>query len=99
MKQAPPLTEEAAEELAIQALTFLAAYPVRLGSFLAATGIGPSQIRAASGEPGFLAGVLDFLASDDRLIVDFGAATGADPADVARAYATLSGARWEREVP
>ena len=99
MKLGPPLTQEAAEGLAIQALTFLAGEPSRLGRFLAVTGIGPGEIRAAAGEPGFLAGVLDFLASDDQLIRDFSDQTGSDPADVARAYAALGGGRWEREVP
>ena len=73
MKLGPPLTKEAAEGLAIQALTFLAGEPERLGRFLAATGIGPTEIRAAAGEPGFLAGVLDYLAADDRLIAAFAA--------------------------
>ena len=99
MKLGPPLTQEAAEGLAVQALTFLAGDGERLGSFLAATGIGPAEIRRASAEPGFLAGVLEYLASDDRLIAAFAAETGLDPADVGRAYAALGGAPWEREVP
>jgi len=85
--------------LAVQALTFIAGEPERLGRFLAATGIGPAEIRAAASEPGFLAGVLEFLAADDRLIAAFAAETGLDPADVARAYAALGGEPWEREVP
>ena len=85
--------------MAVQALTFIAGDGERLGGFLAATGIGPAEIRAASGEPGFLAGVLEYLAADDRLITAFAAETGLDPADVARAYAALGGTPWEREVP
>jgi hypothetical protein len=99
MKLAPALTKEAAEGLAIQALTFLAGEPERLGRFLAATGIGPTEIRRAASEPGFLAGVLEYLASDDGLIARFAAETGLDPADVARAHAALGGEPWEREVP
>ncbi len=99
MKLGPPLTQEAAEGLAIQALTFIAGEPERLGSFLATTGIGPTQIRAASAEPGFLAGVLEYLAADEALIAAFAAETGLDPADVGRAYAALAGAPWEREIP
>ncbi len=97
MKLGPPLTQEAAEGLAIQALAFIAGDSERLGRFLVATGIGPAQIRAASAEPGFLAGVLEYVASDDRLIVDFAAKAGLDPADVGRAHAALGGAPWERE--
>jgi hypothetical protein len=99
MKLGPPLTPEAAEEVAIQALTFIAGDGDGLGRFLAATGIGPGEIRSASREPGFLAGVLDYVVSDDRLIADFAAEAGLDPAEIGRAHAALSGAPWEREVP
>jgi hypothetical protein len=61
------MTPEAAEGIAIQALSFIAGDGERLGHFLAATGIGPTEIRAASRQPGFLAGVLAYLASDERL--------------------------------
>ncbi len=99
MKLGPPLTQEAAEGLAIQALAFIAEDGERLGRFLAATGIGPAQIRAASAEPSFLAGVLEYIASDDRLIADFAGKEGLDPADVGRAHAALSGIPWEHESP
>ena len=99
MKLGSSLTQNAAEALAIQALTFIAGDGERLGGFLAATGIGPAEIRAAGAEPGFLAGVLGYLASDDRLIAAFAAETGLDPADVGRAYAALGGEAWERENP
>jgi uncharacterized protein DUF3572 len=99
MKLGPPLTLEAAEGLAIQALTFIAGDGERLGRFLAVTGIGPAEIRAAAGEPGFLAAVLEHLAADDRLIAAFAAETGTDPADVGRAHVALGGTPWEREIP
>ena len=59
MKQRLPMTRETAEKLAIQALTFIAQDGERLGRFLAITGISLNEIRAASREPGFLAGGLD----------------------------------------
>ena len=99
MKLGPPLTKEAAEGLAIQALTFIAGEPERLGRFLSMTGIGPAEIRAASSQPGFLAGVLDHLATDERLLAAFAAETGTDPADVGRARLALTGEPWERETP
>ena len=98
MKLRSSLTQEAAEALAIQALTFIAADAERLGRFLAATGIGPAEIRAAAREPGFLVGVLDHLAADERLLTGFAAETGTDPSDVGKALAAL-GAHWERETP
>ncbi len=99
MKPGPALTLEAAEGVAVQALTFLADDPERLSRFLGATGLGPGEIRAASADPGFLLGVLEYVASDDRLIAGFAAATGCNPGDVARAHAALGGEPWERAVP
>jgi len=98
MKPGSSLTEEAAEGLAIQALTFIAGDGERLGRFLATTGIGPAQIRAAAQEPGFLLGVLDYLAGDERLLEAFAAETGNDPTYVGKALAALGG-HWEREIP
>jgi hypothetical protein len=98
MKLGAPLTQEAAEGLAIQALTFIAGDAERLGRFLSMTGIGPAEIRLAAREPGFLAGVLDHMASDERLLTAFATETGTNPADIGRARKTLGG-HWEREVP
>ena len=99
MKQGHPLTREQAEALAIQALTFIAGDGERLGRFLSVTGIGPAEIRAAAREPGFLAGVLEYLASDDRLIAAFAGEIGLDPAEVDRGRAALAGNLWERDMP
>jgi hypothetical protein len=98
MKTRLSMTPEAAEGLAIQALTFIAGDGERLGRFLAVTGIGPVEIRAASREPGFLIGVLDHLAADERLLAAFAAETGVDPSDIGKALAALGG-HWEREIP
>jgi len=90
---------EAAESLAIQVLTYLAAEPERLGRFLALSGVGPQQLRLAATEPGFLAGVLDYVSADESLLLEFADHAGVDPEDVVRAQAALSGERWEREIP
>ncbi len=94
----PPNTESS-ESLAIQALAFLASDPERLGRFLALSGIGPERIRTAASEPGFLAGVLDHIASDEQLVLAFADAVGVKPGAVERARTTLAGQNWEREVP
>jgi hypothetical protein len=99
MKARGSMTPHAAEGVAIQALSFIAADGERLGRFLAVTGIGPAEIRAASGEPGFLAGVLEYLAADDRLVAAFAAEAALNPADIAKAHVALGGIPWEREVP
>jgi Protein of unknown function (DUF3572) len=99
MKQGPAPTRQQAEGLAIQALTFIAGDPERLGRFLAITGIGPGEIRAAAREPGFLAGVLEYMASDDRLMSAFAAENNLNPADLDRSRVALAGGPWEREIP
>lgn len=91
-------TREAAEALAVQAFTYLAGDPDRLGGFLALTGIGPERIRAAAAEPGFFAGVLDHVMSDEALLMAFADHAGIDPAAVARARRAL-GPAWEPDGP
>jgi len=92
-------SRKAAESLAIQALSFIAADPDRLGRFLAATGMGPGDIRVAAREPLFLAGVLDHITADESLLLGFAADTKFDPREIVRAQSALSGRRYERDVP
>jgi len=99
MKARGAMTQDAAEGVAIQALSFIAADPERLDRFLAATGIGPAEIRNAAREPGFLAGVLQYLASDERLAREFAAQAQCRPEDIAKAHIALGGEPWEREIP
>jgi uncharacterized protein DUF3572 len=68
---------EQAEEIAVAALGFIAAGPELLARFLAITGIEAHAIRSAAREPGFLAGVLYFVAAHEPTLLDF-----ADKADV-----------------
>ena len=87
----------AAESIAIQALSFIAEEPERLGRFLALSGIGPESIRAAAAEPGFLAGVLDHLAGDEPLLIAFAEKLGVDPVVVERARNALAGRTQQNE--
>jgi hypothetical protein len=84
--------KDTATALAIAALSFIASEPERLGRFLALTGIGPESIRNAAREPGFLIGVLDHLASDDRLLRAFAEQNEFDPEQVMQARELLAGA-------
>ena len=95
----PKERQAAAEGLAVAALGFIAAEPERLGRFLALSGIGPDSIRAAAREPQFLAGVLDDITSDERLLLAFAAENDIDPEAVMRARDVLAGPDWERDTP
>jgi len=89
---------QAAETLAVAALTFLASEPEHLGGFLAATGVGPDQIRNAARDPSFLSGVLDHFSGNEPLLIAFAQHQGIDPTEVERARAAL-GSVWERDLP
>lgn len=78
-----------AENIAIQALTFLAGDPERLGRFLSVTGLGPETIRMAAESSGFHKAVLDYLAADEQLLVAFAANNDLAPETVAEAIRTF----------
>jgi len=90
---------EVAEIVAIQALSFVAGDAERLGRFLSETGIGPETLRASASDPGFLAGVLDFVLRDDATVTAFAEQSQHHPTTVAAAREALGDAQWEREVP
>jgi hypothetical protein len=91
MNKAPKYNLEAAEAVAVQALGFLVEDDHRLQRFLALSGLDPSQIRAAATAPGFLAGVLDHIVADDRLLIAFAEQSGLAPADIEKGHAALTG--------
>lgn len=85
------VSREQAEALAIGALGFLAGDPERLGRFLALTGLGPDNLRAAAREPAFLASILAHVSADESLLLAFAANLGVDPAQVGAAHRMLGG--------
>jgi hypothetical protein len=80
---------DSAEGLAVSALGFIASDPELLSRFLAITGIHPQQIRSAAAEPGFLAGVLNFLLAHEPTLLRFAEAEGVQPDRVAKAMRGL----------
>lgn len=82
---------EAAEATAIEALGFIAADEKLLPRFLSITGIEAHSIREAAREPGFLAGVLDFILAHEPTLMAFCEASGRDPASIGAARHKLAG--------
>jgi len=78
-----------AEDLAVAALSYVAADPVLLPRFLALTGIEPAQIREVAGQPGFLAGVLQFLLAHEPTLMGFCNTQGVKPEHVSAALRAL----------
>ena len=99
MKKSAQNPRQVAEIVAIQALSFIAGEPERLGAFLAETGIGPETLRTAAADPRFLASVLDFVMRDDATVTAFASASQLHPTNIAAAHQALNDPKWERDVP
>ena len=99
MKKSIHKPREVAEIVAIQALSFVAGDPERLGLFLAESGIGPETLRTAAANPHFLVNVLDFVLRDDATVKAFAAASKLHPTNIAAARQALSDPNEERDVP
>ena len=76
---------EVAEIVAVQALSFVAGDPERLGLFLAESGIGPETLRSAAADPHFLGSVLDFVLRDDATVKAFASVSQLHPTNIAAA--------------
>lgn len=88
-----------AEILALRGLEFLACDDARFAAFLAMTGACASDVAAAAGNRELLAGVLDHILADDKLITQFAAEHNLSPDAVQGARrnlpgATMSGGGW-----
>lgn len=91
MAPSPTMSGDEAERIAIAALGHVAADETLMSRFLSITGIEPGDIRAAAADPGFLAGVLDFLLGHEPDAVAFATEHSLAPEDVLRARAVLTG--------
>lgn len=85
------MSVEDAQGIATEALVQLSKDPEQIGRFLAFSGIGPEMIREAAGEPGFLAGVLEFYMMDEALLLAFCENAGLRPTMMAAARFALAG--------
>ena len=76
-------TSEDAEALALQALTFILSEPERLSRFLALTGMDLQGIRASAASVDLQSATLEYLLSDESLLLTFCQERGVDPATIA----------------
>ena len=82
---------EQAEILAISALGWIAADPERLERFVAVSGLDLGDLRRAATEPGFAAGVLDYICSDEPTLLALAEHAKLPPEQIAGAQMLLSG--------
>jgi hypothetical protein len=86
------LTREAAETIAIQAIGFLAEESNRMGRFMSLTGMEPETLVAGAETAPVQVAVLDYLLSDESLLMVFSGHAALDPQAVSAARALLDGA-------
>ena len=86
-----PLTQQSAEILALEALSWLVGNDDLLPVFLGSTGVSEADIRQCAKNPEFLASVLDFLLMDDVWITTFCEVSDYAPDYPMRARAALPG--------
>ena len=88
MKNKPILRTDA-EAIAIAALGFIASDAELLPRFLAITGVEVSSLRRAAREPGFLAGVLQFILAHEPTLIRFAETSNMLASAVAQAQRAL----------
>lgn len=91
MQPIPKIEKVEPSVLAIAILEWLANEPDMLSRFLALSGLGPHDLRAAMNDTGFHAGLLDFIMQHEPSLVAFAAASGYSPEQVADAWNRISG--------
>ena len=62
---------ESAETLAAQALSWIAGDAEKLNAFMAMTGAAPADLVRNAAKPAFLATVLDYILTEDALVIAF----------------------------
>lgn len=87
------LNIDAAQVIALKALAFLASDSERVERFMKLTGLAPAEIRAQAGTPAFLGGLLEYLRTDQTLLLAFTESEGLEPDIVDMACLRLTGIR------
>jgi hypothetical protein len=87
----PRLTEDRAEALALQVLAFVLADPKQISRFLALTGTTPQDLRSAASSRELQVATLEYLLSDEGLLVEFCREAEIDPTAIAPAHRLLAG--------
>ncbi|GAB4069882.1 DUF3572 domain-containing protein [Ancylobacter sonchi] len=89
-KSKPLSTRQAAQEVALGVLGFMAGDPERIGAFLAESGLSPADLRGVAGSPAFHVALLDHLINRQDLLLDYAAQAKIDPGHVVAAREILA---------
>jgi len=83
------MTPEAASDIAISGLQYIAGDTEELSRFVALTGIAPNEFRAMVSTSEFMAAILDYFLSNEPTLLAFTAQAGIEPNSVKTARYTL----------
>ncbi len=86
------ITSDTAETIALRALAYVVGRDTALKQLIAQTGVAPSSLHERASDPALLAGVLDFLFSNETFLVDFCEIEGFSPDNLDHVRQALSGA-------
>ena len=89
-KSRPLSTQQAAREVSLGALGFLAGDPERIGPFLAESGLSPADLRGVAASTAFHVALLDFLINRQDLLVAYADEAKIDPGHVVAAREILA---------
>lgn len=85
------MSEEQAETIALQALSFLAQDEQLLERFLTSSGLRAEDLKKRLREPELLGGVLDTILGDDSVLLEFCNAVSLSPETLIKARQALPG--------
>ena len=91
-----PISHDFAQEIAIQALAFLASDSERLVRLFRETGLDPLTLRKQAHTPATLAAILEHLLGDESLLLVFCASCRIEPDSIAPAHLALSSCDADR---
>jgi len=78
------------DDTALKILQALASDPERLGRFIDITGLRADTIRNAAEKPEFWVALYDYIASDERLLLEIAGEIGETPEALMAAHRRLS---------
>jgi hypothetical protein len=86
------MRQDAAQQVAIAAISHIASDEETILAFLQQAGLSPDMLRERISDPAFLGGILDFILGDDAIATAFCTAEGLTGEDLMRARQALPGA-------
>lgn len=89
------MNRDEAENVAISAFSFITGDEERMSRFLAVSGLRPDTIRSAASSPSFFAAILDYVASDEPLLIALAKEMNTKPEHIMVAHWTLSPSEFE----